>query len=64
MMEEESRMYLPALSLFETCPKGIINTWSLHMHGLLVETLVSCFSDREATELEQEVFSEEDELMF
>lgn len=64
MMEEESKIYLQALSLFKTCPKGIINTCRLHMHGFPVDTLVPCFSDREATGLEQEVFSEEGELMF
>lgn len=64
MMEEESSISLPAFSLFKTPPKGIFNTYSLHMHGLPVDTLVSCFSDRDNTGLEQEVFSEEGELMF
>lgn len=63
-MEEESRIYLPARSLFKICPKGIINTYRLHTHGLPVETLVSCFWDREATGLEKEMFSEDGELLF
>lgn len=64
MMEEESRFYLPALSLFKICPQDIINTYQLHMCGLPVDPLVSCFSDREATGLEKEMFNEDGELMF
>lgn len=43
MIEEESRIYLPALPLFKICPK-VINTYGLHLHGLPMYALVFCFS--------------------